>query len=361
MKITRTDGSATIGTTEYSLPAASTTLTAQTDACALQVFINLANLATSDQFKIRIIEKVNGQTAAPVIEFVVSNAQSFVWVSPILYLGDGWNVTVTKLAGTDRAINWSLRKQVEGESVVLGTDVISAAAVSAAAATKIQGSLATATNVSAVQTAVLAVLPTALDGSGFIKAQVKGMDANTVTAAAVATNAIDADALATDAVTELQTGLATSSGLASAVSPLATSAGVTSAVSTLATASSLSTVNTNVGTAISGIAAVQADTDDIQSRLPAALQGGFMKAQAMGLETAALTAIATAILGAVVDGSRTVKGVLSRLNAFQVGKATGLKGTVATFFKQDGVTKSFESTQDPSLGTRTAASTVAGD
>lgn len=42
-----------------------------------------------------------------------------------------------------------------------------------------------------------------------VDSQVFGMEAGTVTAAAIATNAIDADAIAADAVTEIQTGLST--------------------------------------------------------------------------------------------------------------------------------------------------------
>ena len=73
---------------------------------------------------------------------------------------------------------------------------------------------------------------------------VTGLAAGAITAASVATGAIDADAIAADAVTEIQAGLATAAALAT----------------------------------------VQADTDDIQARLPAALTaGGNMKADALAL------------------------------------------------------------------------------
>lgn len=76
--------------------------------------------------------------------------------------------------------------------------------------------------------------------SGRVDGSVGAMVAGVVTAAAVATNAIDADALAADAVAEIQSGLATAAALAT----------------------------------------VQADTDDVQARLPAALVGGRMDSNA---------------------------------------------------------------------------------
>lgn len=84
-----------------------------------------------------------------------------------------------------------------------------------------------------------------------------------ITAAVIATDAIDSDAIAATAVTEIQSGLATAAALA----------------------------------------AVQADTDDIQTRLPAALVGGRMDAHVnvMGNGTiAAATFAAGAITAAAI-------------------------------------------------------------
>lgn len=96
-------------------------------------------------------------------------------------------------------------------------------------------------------------LPAALV-SGRMDASVGAMSAGVVTATAIATNAIDADALAADAVTEIQSGLATAAALAT----------------------------------------VQADTDDIQTRLPAALVGGRMDASVGAMATGVVTAAAIA-------------------------------------------------------------------
>lgn len=70
---------------------------------------------------------------------------------------------------------------------------------------------------------------------------VVGIGAGGITAASIATDAIDADALKADAITEIQSGLATTSGL--------------------------STVNTNVLTAITKIDDVQADVTSIESKV----------------------------------------------------------------------------------------------
>ncbi len=191
------------------------------------------------------------------------------------------------------------------------TDTLGALAVYFSATSVATGGALVFTVEANVTADVVALLPTSLDG-GLMRAQVKGMDAGVVTASVVATNAIDADALATDAVTEIQSGLATA-------------AGVTSATSGLATASALSTLSTAV------------------AALPSA------------------AAVATAVMGAVTEGSRTVKGVLRRLDALVTGKATGLVGATYALFAADGTTKLVEAAQDVVAGTRNTASTVAGE
>lgn len=110
MAITFVNNAATIGATEYSLPANSTTLAAQTDDCVLQVWIDFDAMAAGDEYRIRVYEKINAGTARTVIDTRVSGDQSTPWVSPSLIVGDGWDVTVQKISGTDRSIPWSLRK-----------------------------------------------------------------------------------------------------------------------------------------------------------------------------------------------------------------------------------------------------------
>ena len=101
---------ATIGTTEYSLPNNSTVLTPITVDGIYQVFIDFAAMAAGDEYLIQIKEKVaSGGTQRTVYSASVSGTQASPFVSPSLILLHGWDVTVDKIAGTDRSIVWSIR------------------------------------------------------------------------------------------------------------------------------------------------------------------------------------------------------------------------------------------------------------
>lgn len=104
-------GSATIGTTEYSCPNASTTLTPRTDEGWFEVTFDTANLAAGDQFQFRLYEKVtSGGTQRLFYEAIMPGAQADTLLFPPRALKHGWDVTIKKLAGTDRSISWSIRQ-----------------------------------------------------------------------------------------------------------------------------------------------------------------------------------------------------------------------------------------------------------
>jgi hypothetical protein len=154
-------------------------------------------------------------------------------------------------------------------------------------------------------------LPTALV-SGRIDASVGAMAAGVVTPTAVATGAIDADAIAADAVTEIQAGLATTANVsavetdtqdiqsrlpAALVSGRMSSyvgamAGDIIAAATIA-ADAITEIQAGLATA-AALATVQADTDNLQTRLPAALVGGRMDSNVQALANDILTAAALA-------------------------------------------------------------------
>jgi hypothetical protein len=104
--------SATISTTEYSLPNNSTTLTPITDDGVYQAFIDFANLTSTEQYEIKLYEKVTSGGSQRLVEvWTVMGAQAKpCWASPSLILLHGWDITVKKIAGTDRSIAWSIRK-----------------------------------------------------------------------------------------------------------------------------------------------------------------------------------------------------------------------------------------------------------
>lgn len=148
----------------------------------------------------------------------------------------------------------------------IAADAIGASELAADAVTEIQAGLATSAALATVQADtddIQTRLPAALV-SGRIDASVGAMASGVVTATSIATDAITAakiapDAigaseLAADAVTEIQAGLATSAALAT----------------------------------------VQADTDDIQSRLPAALVSGRMDASVGAMAASVITATSIA-------------------------------------------------------------------
>lgn len=110
--------------------------------------------------------------------------------------------------------------------------------------------------------------------------------AGAIDAAAIAADAIDADAIKADAITEIQAGLATSAE----------------------------------------IAAVQADTDDIQTRLPAALVGGKIDAALAATER---TAVGTALLDLAdgIETGKTLRAILRGIAAILLGKTSGGPGS----------------------------------
>lgn len=103
--------SATISSTEYSLPNNSTTPASITDDGVYQVFIDTGNMAIGDQYRIKIKEKItSGGTQREIYAAVLTGVMADNWVSPSLILLHGWDVTIQKLAGTDRSFGWSIRK-----------------------------------------------------------------------------------------------------------------------------------------------------------------------------------------------------------------------------------------------------------
>jgi hypothetical protein len=131
MKPTITTDSATISTTEYFVVADSTTASYQTEDADVEFWFDAANIAAGDEFYIRVYDKVNGGTATCVWFARPIGVQPCLIKSPRLTLAEGWEASIQKVAGTDRAIGWSIRKFTEGETVVTGS--ISANAITAAA------------------------------------------------------------------------------------------------------------------------------------------------------------------------------------------------------------------------------------
>lgn len=101
----------TISTTEISLVSGTSTLQNITDDGVYQLMIDVTPMAANDQFRIRIKEKAtSGGTQRVVYDSYLVGAQSGIFVTPSLILLHGWDMTMIRVAGTDRSISWSIRK-----------------------------------------------------------------------------------------------------------------------------------------------------------------------------------------------------------------------------------------------------------
>lgn len=104
----------TVGSTELSIVSGTTSLATETSSGVYQLWIDpvAAAMAKGDEFKIRVYEKVEatGGTKRVVFVATLSDAQSELFVTPTLILMHGWDMTIQKIAGTDRAFDASVRK-----------------------------------------------------------------------------------------------------------------------------------------------------------------------------------------------------------------------------------------------------------
>ena len=102
----------TVGTTELSVVSGTTTLSTITTAGVYQLWVDPGNMAKADEFRIRAYEKVAapGGTKKVFAQWSLLGVQSEVFVTPTFILMNGWDFTITKVAGTDRAFDASIRK-----------------------------------------------------------------------------------------------------------------------------------------------------------------------------------------------------------------------------------------------------------
>ena len=105
-------GSETVSTTEWSMTTDTAGPDVDTTDGIYQAFIDLNALAAGDVFVFKVYEKtIAASTQRLVFHATFAGAQGDpVWVSPSLVLLHGWDMTLDKLSGTDRAIDWSIRK-----------------------------------------------------------------------------------------------------------------------------------------------------------------------------------------------------------------------------------------------------------
>jgi len=105
-------GTETVSTTEHSLTTDTAGPDADTTSGIFQALVDLNAVAAGDVFEFKAYEKVRtGDTQRMIYSARFANTQAApVWVSPTLVLGIGWDMTMKKISGTDRAINWRISK-----------------------------------------------------------------------------------------------------------------------------------------------------------------------------------------------------------------------------------------------------------
>jgi hypothetical protein len=106
-------GSATISTTEISLVSGTSSLQSITTDGIYQVFLDLNAMANGDVFELRVKEKVRSadtQRNVYIVSFANAQTSQPNAATPSLILMHGWDITIIKISGTDRAIPWSIRQ-----------------------------------------------------------------------------------------------------------------------------------------------------------------------------------------------------------------------------------------------------------
>ena len=116
MAISEITGSETVGTTEWSLTTDTSGPDTQTDQGVVCAYVDLSALANGDTFVLRFYEKDRSAgTQRLVWDQTFSNVQGApLAVTPSFTVMHGWDFTLLKLAGTDRAITWSVRRVPTG-------------------------------------------------------------------------------------------------------------------------------------------------------------------------------------------------------------------------------------------------------
>lgn len=106
----------TVGVTEMSLGVTGGTTTgvpvARTDVGSIQLVLDgVASMAKGDEYEVRVTERArSGGITRTLFSARFSDTQAELFVTPPIMVGAGWDVTLKKIAGVDRAFDWSVRR-----------------------------------------------------------------------------------------------------------------------------------------------------------------------------------------------------------------------------------------------------------
>lgn len=112
MPIVAINGSENISNTEHSLPAdaAYDADEPQTDDGIFQLFLDLRNLVAGDAFRLRVYTKVNGQTAKPILDVLLTGVFDEHYVTPAFVFTEPWDMTLVRESASSRVIDWTLNR-----------------------------------------------------------------------------------------------------------------------------------------------------------------------------------------------------------------------------------------------------------
>lgn len=112
MAVQFSENTRTMNTTEWSLPGNLASPQTETDIGQVQLFLDVALMAAGDEFIIQVYEKARtADTQRLVASWTLNGTQAdALFITPAITMARGWDITVTKVAGTDRAMPWSVRR-----------------------------------------------------------------------------------------------------------------------------------------------------------------------------------------------------------------------------------------------------------
>lgn len=102
----------TVGASELSIVSGTTSLQTITTDGVYQLWIDAYAMAKADEYRVRMYEKVEatGGTKKVFASWSLLGVQAEVFVTPTFILMNGWDMTIQKIAGTDRAFDASIRQ-----------------------------------------------------------------------------------------------------------------------------------------------------------------------------------------------------------------------------------------------------------
>lgn len=97
--------STSIGSSAYYIMAGSTTPSYSTTAAVIQLLIDINAIVAGDEYKVKLVCKVDGSNVRTVYEANIAPQSNKGWASPQFIMEtSGWDFSIEKVSGTDRTL-----------------------------------------------------------------------------------------------------------------------------------------------------------------------------------------------------------------------------------------------------------------